>query len=173
MVAYAYRPPFGVAGEITRHMFQAESKAALASNPPLSYGLAVKIDPTTGAVRQLVIGDNTDTDVFGIAARPYPEQMGTAQGPYGQQPLGASQAIPSPPQPMSILRSGYIMVPVNGTPNIGAPVYCWAAPTAAPHLQGGFESAASAGNTIAIGSTKTTFSSGVDANGLAELAFNI
>jgi hypothetical protein len=154
-------------------LFSTESRAALPSNPPLAYGAAVKMDPTTGNVRQLVIGDNTDTDVYGITARAFPEQMGSAQGPYGQQPLGAAQAIPSPPQPVSIMRMGYILVNVNGTPAPGGAVFVWAAPTAAPHTQGGFEAATSAGNTIAIASTKTTWSSGPDANGVAELAFNI
>ena len=42
MVAYAFRPPYGVAGEITRHLFSTESRAALPSNPPLAYGAAVK-----------------------------------------------------------------------------------------------------------------------------------
>jgi len=173
MVAYAFRPPFGVAGDLSRHLFSTESKPALVSNPPLAYGQAVAIDPTTGCVRQLVAGDNTATDIYGITVRAFPEQMGSAQGPYGQQPLGVNQIPPSPPQPLTILRMGHIMVQVNGTPNIGASVFVWAAATAAPHTQGGFESATSAGNTINIASTKTQYMSGPDANGVCELAFNI
>jgi hypothetical protein len=154
-------------------MFSTEPRAALPSNPPLAYGAAVMIDGPTGNVRQLVAGDNTATDVYGIIARDMPTQMPSASGSYGQQPLGATQPIPSPPQPLSVLRHGYIMVQVNGTPTIGAPVFVWAAATAAPHVQGGFEAATSAGNTINVGSTKTTYASGPDANGLCELAFNI
>lgn len=170
-VAYAYRMPIGFAGEINRsHPVSVEPCAPSATSPPTAFGQPVIVDPATQGVRPLVVGDVALTDVYGITARPFPYQAASATN-YGAVGIGQTQTPPTS-QPVDVVRSGYILVPVVGTPRKGDPAFIWVAATAAPHVQGGFETAASAGNTLALASSKTTFNGGPDANGLVELIFN-
>lgn len=173
MVAYAYRMGIGWAGDITRHHFQTEPCAASAATPPTAFGQPVTVDQTTQTVRPLVVGDVALTAIYGITVRMFPGQMAVAPLPYGGSPLGYNTTPPSPPQPIDILRSGYIVVPVVGASKKGMPVFIWVAATAAPHVQGGFEIAASAGNTVALTDSRTTFNGSPDASGMVELAFNV
>jgi hypothetical protein len=172
---FQFRMSAGFAGDVTRAHPSAtiEPNRMSPTNPILGFGFGCVIDAASGGVRQLAAGDSALVDIYGILVRFYPGQAAVPPaGAYGQQPLGTP--VPPPAnQPCDILRAGYIMVPVNGTPVRGAPVFVWVAATAAPHVQGGFEAAASAGNTIAIGGSKTTFNSGPDAYGVCEVAFNI
>ncbi len=79
-------------------------------------------------------------------------------------------------QPVDVLRSGYILAYINPTggaaPVKGGTVYVWVAASNGAHIQGAFETAATAGSTIAL-DAKTTFSGGVDASNFGEIAFNI
>ena len=170
----AYRMGQGFAGDVGRfHPVTIEPARMSSTNPPLGLGLAVVIDPATMSVRQLAPGDTGLTEVYGITVRTYPMQPGIPPtGAWGQQPLGTS-SYPPYDGAIDVLRMGYIMVPVVGTPRKGDPVFVWVAASGGGHVQGGFEAAASAGNTLAIGNVHTTFNSGPDAFGIAELAFNI
>lgn len=171
MVAFAFRPGYGFPGDISRHLFSVEARASDAAIP--ATGIAVMINPVTGNVRPVVPGDSAATDIWGVVVRAFPMQMGAAPGLFGASPLGVPTAPPHPPQPVDILRMGYIIVPVVGAPAPGGPVFVWVAASGSGHTQGGFEAAATAGSTMAINWPKTTFSSGADGSGYAELAVNI
>jgi hypothetical protein len=175
-VAFPFRMGAGFAGDVTRSHPSAtiEPNRQSATAPVLGFGLGVLFDPATASVRQIVIGDIAVVDIYGISVRFYPGQGAPPTGQYGQEPLGTA-TLGGPPtnQPIDILRQGYILVKVVGACRKGDPVFLWAAPSSGGHVQGSFEIAASAGNTIALGSGKTTFNSGPDANGIAEVAYNI
>ena len=70
---------------------------------------------------------------------------------------------------MDILRAGYITVPVVGAPVQGGAVFIWIAASSGNHVQGGFEDQASAGNTIALDTSKYFFNNAPDADGYVEL----
>jgi hypothetical protein len=140
--------------------------------PPTGYGQAAMVNVADGTIRAMAAGDTTVTDVYGITVRPFPFQQ-SVTGPgsvYGSTGFGTTAP---PPGEIDILRQGYIMVPVNGATVKGGAVFVWVAATAAPHVQGGFEAAATAGSTAALSSLKTTFNGTPDANGLVELAYNV
>jgi hypothetical protein len=165
--------PVAVApGEVNRaHPCSIEPTGVSATTPPTGFGQAVVIDTAgNSGVRLVQAGDSALTDVYGITVRPYPYQAGSA-GAYGTAQLGGG--TPALNQPMDVLRSGYIVVAVNGSPKKGQPVFVWCAASGGGHVQGAFEAAASAGNTIAIGGSKTTFNGTPDATGLVEIAYNV
>jgi hypothetical protein len=171
MVAFAYRMPVAVApGEVNRaHPATIEPVSVDQALPPTAYGQAVMIDSTSQGARPVQAGDSTATDVYGFTVRPYPFQT-PAAGAYGAQPLGAAAAQTI--QAMDVLRAGYIIVPVNGAPRKGGAVFVWVAASAAPHVQGGCEAAATAGSTIQL-PVKSTFNGVPDATGLVEIAYNV
>jgi hypothetical protein len=142
------------------------------TNPPTFYGQAVVLDGTSHKVRTVLAGDGALIDLYGITVRPFPFQDSGLAAAFGATNVGVG-ALPAG-RPVDVLRSGYIMAPINGVPVKGGGVFVWAAATAAPHVQGAFETATPGGNGFAItGNDKTTFQGGVDANGIGEIAFNI
>lgn len=171
MVAFAYRMPVAVApGEVNRaHPFTIEPTAVMPTNPPLYFGQAVVVDRASQGVRPVAVADAALDDVYGFTCRPFPYQAGSA-GPYGADPLGGG--TPAAAQPMDVLRSGYMVVACNGNPRKGDPVYVWVGATGGGHVNGGVEAAATAGSTIALANTKTTFNGIPDASGLVEIIFN-
>lgn len=171
-VAFTYRMGAGFVGDINRsHPFSAEPCLIDAAAPPLGYGLAVLADPTTNGVRQLAAGDAGGVYIYGVTVRPFPTQ---------QQSGGMSSAFGSVAPPVSgvidTLKHGYIMVPIvntGGAPAAkGGAVFVWAAASGGGHLQGGFETAATGGSTIALPNYVATFNGPADASGIGELAFN-
>lgn len=171
---FQYRMGAGFSGDVTRAHPSAtiEPNRQSPTNPILAYGFACLIETATGAVRQVAAGDSALTNIYGIAVRMYPGQASPPPStPFAQQVLGYAVAPPGN-QPIDILRAGYIDVLVNGAPVRGGAVFVWVAASAAPHIQGGFEAAATAGSTIAIAGN-TTYNSSPDASGIVELAFNI
>jgi hypothetical protein len=171
---FQFRMGAGFPGDVSRtQSLTSESNKQHPTTPVLGYGYGVLLDPATASVRQIVVGDVALLDIYGIFIRFYP---GQSQAPgntdFAAQPLGFP-IRPLVNQPCDILRRGYIMVRVNGNCRKGDPVFVWAAADAPPHYQGSFEAAATAGSTIAIAPGHTTFGSGPDAYGNAELAFNI
>jgi hypothetical protein len=172
MVAYAYRMPVATApGEVNRaHPFNIEPCGIDQAIPPTAFGQAVVVDRTSQGVRPVQAGDTAITYVYGFTVRPYPYQAGSA-GAYGAANLGGG--TPALVQAMDVLRSGYIIVPVVGTPHKGDPVFIWIAVSGGGHVQGGAEAAATAGSTIQLASTKSTFNGMPDSTGLVEIAFNV
>jgi hypothetical protein len=74
-----------------------------------------------------------------------------------------------------VLRNGLIMVQVNSgaaAPVKGGRVFVWCAADAAGHLEGGYETVFSAGNTVQL-DPRYIFNGGMDANFVAELSVNV
>lgn len=175
-MAFQFRMGNGVAGSVNRfHPATVVPQPIDPTNPP-SIGLAGVIDATSNKFRVIGTGDSALTDVWGILVRPWPFQQGNSPSPnfVGAVGFGGVQPVPQQFGVWDVLRSGYIMVPVVGSPVLGGPVYIWYAVASGAHIQGGAEAGATGGSTFQItGNDKTQFNSGADAFGVAEIGFNI
>jgi hypothetical protein len=167
--ALTYRMPAGFPGDVSR--FPRAVIDPCLVDPTGAYalqpGMPVVVNPANNGVRPLVAGDNALTRIYGIVVRVFPEQQTTG----GMTSALGNSSIPGPTA--SILRSGYIIVPINGTPAKDGQVFIWVAASAAPHVQGGWETAASGGNTITLPLSAADFNGGIDGSGIGELMFNI
>lgn len=179
MVAFSFRMSAPSAGEVNRtHPATIEPALNDATNPATFYGEAVLYNGTANDVRAPLASDTAVTHIDGIIVRPYPQQAPSAPQPYGgtgtvAAPFGYAGTPPAG-APVDVLKAGYISVPVVGTPNKGGAVFVWIAASAAPHVQGGFEAAATGGSTIALETDGRTYYNGpTDANGIGELCFNV
>jgi hypothetical protein len=167
-VAFNYRMPGGFAGDINRsHPASVEPVLWDVTSPPTFTGQAVVVDSGTHNVRACgVTDDSALTDIYGVAVRVFPIQQSTGG-------MSASFGVSAPPanQPGDVLKSGYIMVPVSnaGVPVKGGAVFVWAKPNSGAHVQGGFETTATGGSTIALPLNSYSWNGGPDANGIAEL----
>jgi hypothetical protein len=171
-VAFQYRMGAGFPGDVNRtHPASIEPTLIDSNSPPLGYGLAVVVDPTTQGVRQMAAGDSTLDAIYGITVRPFPTQQSSASN-YGA--IGIGSATPPTSGVMDVLRSGYIMGQLSGAtqPVKGGRVYVWVAASSGGHIQGGFEAAATGGSTIQL-DEKTYFNGPADASGVVEVSFNI
>lgn len=173
-VAFNLSMPAGLPGTVSRHTPPGTIEQCLmnVTTPILGFGFAVLPDlAITNGVRQVAAGDSALTNIYGIAVNPFPTNMQSATN-YGATGFGATP--PPTNQPIDVLRSGYILVPIVGTPQKGGQVFVWVAASGGGHTQGGFEAAATGGSTISIeNDLRTTFSGGVDASGVGEVCFNI
>ena len=149
------------------------------TNPPTFYGQALVAVAASNGVRMVMATDGALTDIFGISVRPFPFQSATVPGStnYGAATIGGISAPPTSGV-LDVLKSGYILVPVVGTPALGGTVDVWFAasvgtyPTAGFHLQGGFEATHTGGSSFTITGRQTLFQGGVDANQVGEIAVN-
>lgn len=182
-----FRMNQGWAGDITRtHPSPVLPKQADPTNPPTLPGQGVIFDATSGKVRKIITADSTSgqasgtypytgvsgsISLDGVTVREFPIQQQTTSANFGAVAIG-NQSLPSS-FPLGIITSGSIIVtlPTSATPLPGGPVYIWNNTTSGSHVQGSFESAYSIGNTVLVANAK--WLSGVDANGNAELAFNL
>lgn len=176
--AFQYRMGAGFPGDVNR-THPAEIEAALldttAAHQFNAYGNAGVIDGTTFQLRGIIAADQSNTVAlvpFGALVRSFP-----FQAPAGSS--NASQGIGAATPPTSgladFLRSGLIMAQLNvgsTAPNKGGGVYVWAAATSGAHIQGGYETAYSAGNTVLM-DPRYTYNGGMDANSVAEISFNV
>lgn len=174
-MAFQFRMGAGFFGDVNRtHPFWVEPGEMDPTNPPTAYGQAVVVDSVSKKIRRVLATDGALTHIYGITVRPFPIQDPGTSAPYGAQSLGGF-TTPAAGQPIDVLRSGYIMSYVNGTPGKGDPVYVWIAANNAPtDYQGFFEAAASGGNTVLItpaGTYETVFNGPPDANGCGEICF--
>ena len=172
-VAIQYRMNAGNPGDVNRtHPATIEPTLIDPSAPPTAYGQPVLVDATTQGVRPLSTGDSAITKVYGVTVRPYPFQQSSGTN-YGAAVLGS--ATPPATGVMDVLRSGYIIgsVPAGSTAVKGGAVFVWIAATSGSHIQGGFETAASGGNTIALDTNTYTFNGAPDAAGNVEICVNI
>jgi hypothetical protein len=165
---FTYRMGAGVPGTVSRMNPAAVIEPVLIdpTAPPTAFGVPVVIAAASQGARVVEIGD-VEANIYGILVRPYPFQQlsggPTANFNSGGPGVGGAD----------VLRSGYILAIINtlgGQPVKGQPVYIWTAASGGGHTLGGFETAASGGNTIAI---PATFQGGVDANGVGEIAYNV
>lgn len=164
-VAFNFRMPGGFAGTVNRtHPASIEPCLADPTSPPAFFGQAVKVVSASQGVAGIGAGDSALTDIYGVSVRPFPTQQMT-----GGPAAAFGNGVPSSIQPVDILKSGYIMVPVVGTPVKGGAVFVWAAASSGSHVAGGFEAAATGGSTIALPQNSYSFNGGPDANGICEL----
>lgn len=175
MVAFPFRMGAGFPGDVNRgHPASIEPTLIDASAPPTSYGQAVLVDSTTEGVRPFAAGDTAITVIWGVTVRPFPMQASTGTA-YGGAAFGA--ATPPPSGAIDVLRSGYIMgtaLPAGASAVVkGGAVFVWCAASTGAHVQGGFESSASGGNTAALDVTRYQFNGPADANGNVEICCNI
>jgi hypothetical protein len=164
MVAYTYRMPAGIAGDVNR--FHAGTTIEVneidASDPPTEYGIFVILDASVHAIRPLNTGDTT---WYGLNVRPFPtSQVNTTDG------LGVSTPPVSGVE--DVLKRGYMTVRLRGATAAvkGGAVYGWAGATAGGHDRGGVEAAAGASGILITGAY---FMGPADANGITEIAFNL
>lgn len=175
-VSFLGRMPAGSPGDVTRHYPPAtiEPCQLATLTPPTLFGQAVVPSLLSdNGVRLVQAGDTALTDIYGITARPFPIQQPTAATAFAPATIGTGGIATT--QPVDVLRSGYILVSLptgNAAPVKGGTVYVWIAADTGAHKQGGFETAASGGNTIALG-PKSTWQGGIDSNGNAELGYNV
>lgn len=174
-VAFGYRMPAGFPGDVNRtHPSPAiTAERADPTNTPSGFGVPVLANSAAGTVRSILTTDTAITALFGVTVRPYPTQQANAVSAFGQQGFGAVVGAIAPNLIIDVLRSGFIMVPVVGSPNKDSAVFLWVAAPSGNHITGGFEVAASGVNTVALDPTRYRWNGGADANGVAELAFNI
>lgn len=171
-VAFTYRMGAGFAGDINRtHPVSVAARKINQTNPPTFFGQAVLYDGATNSARAVLVADNGITQIAGVVARPYPIQDPGTTSPFGAQTFNTG----TPPlnQPVDVVEFGYILVPVVGTPTLGGAVFIWTAAASGNHVVGGFEAAASAGNTSALATASYFFNGPPDANGLVELAIRL
>lgn len=174
-VAFTFRMGAGFTGDVNRtHPASIEPVLIDAASPPLLFGQAVLVDPTTQGIRPMVASDVALTKAYGVTVRAFPTQQSSGTN-YGAAPLGS--AVPPTSGVMDALRAGYIMVQLGNTawPNAkkGSAVFVWTAASTGTHVQGAFEDTFSATNTAALDTNLYTFNGTPDANGVVELAFNI
>ncbi len=159
MVAYVYRMPSGIPGDVSRKENSVvETQTLNASLPFSAYGLVGKM-----AAGNFVpfAGGEAATDAYGVLVRPFPTNSGTD---------GLGTATPPTSGPGDVLRRGYITVKLNGGATVaaGGPVYVRVAAAASGKPLGGFEGAADSTNTVAI---NAIFMSAADADGNVEISF--
>jgi hypothetical protein len=173
MVAYAYRMPAGIPGEVTRFSVGTtiEAQLQMVGNPVPAYGLPVAIDPASGGMRPLTVGD-VAAAVYGVLVRPYPLQPQSAIN-YGQVAVGAP-GVPPASGIIDILKRGYVNVLLTGVGKPaaakGAPARVWVAAPASGEVTGGFTTDTSASGVAIPGAY---FTGAADAAGNTEIAFAI
>ena len=163
-ISLLYNMISGFAGDINRsHPFSEEPNLLDPTNPPTAWGQAVIGNTASGGVRAFLSGD-TGTKITGVLSRPYPIQQTTGGM---AATIGAASVSGNP---VGVLRKGYVLVPVVGTPVKFGPVYIWIAATGGGHTLGGFEAAAGGSGGASTGLlANAEWSSGPDANGIAEV----
>lgn len=169
--AFQFRMGAGFPGDVNRtHPATIEPVLIDATSPPTAFGQPVLVDPTSQGVRPFAAGDTAITTAYGMSVRPYPFQQSSASN-FGSAAFGTG--APPATGVMDVLRAGYIMakLPTGETSVKGGAVYVWCAASTGVHVQGGIESAASAGNTAALAGV--TFNGAPDADGTVEVVFNV
>ena len=187
-VAFTYRMSAGFPGRVNRtHPWEIDAILTDSANntPMTAYGQGAILDGPNNAVRPAASSDQSATPItiYGITVSPFPsQQAATVSGSIGQYggtqgPTGAT-AIIAPPTvgPIDVIRMGYIMCQLataGQSPNKGGQVYIWCtATTGTPgttgyHVQGGFETVASAGNTVPVKNAQ--FNGPADTSGNVEI----
>lgn len=190
--AFQFRMGAGFAGDVARtHPVDIMPTLIDKNAPPTAFGQGVVLDATTSGVRPIATsGDTGITSLYGIIIRPFPFQQSQSGNNWGATETGAgvvSAIAPPTYGEIDVLVRGFALVQCNNfaanAPVKGGQVYIWYAASTGNHVQAGFEAAATGGSTIAIGSPNSNgastfgqnvyWNSGPDANGIAEIAFNI
>jgi len=167
-VAFTYRMGAGFAGDVNRtHPASIEPVLTNATNPPTRYGDPVIVDTATNTIRKLIATDTAVTKIYGILVRPFPVQAASSSGNYGAQSLGNAVPPLGVQVVQDVLREGYGLAQVVGSPTKQGAVFIWIAASSGNHVQSGFEASATGGSTIAI--TNAWFNGPPDASGVTEV----
>ncbi len=163
MVAFLYRMPYGIPGDVTRaSSATVEPQVFNSSLPFAGYGLFGKI--ASGKFVPVTTGDAASA-VYGLLVRPFPTTGANASDPL-------ATAVPPTSGMADVMRRGYANVKVNaGTAALNGAVYIRVAAAAAGKPIGGIEAAADSTNTIQV--SGCIFQGAADASGYAEISFNI
>jgi len=169
--AFAFRMGAGFAGDVNRtHPVSIEAMMLDATNPPTFFGQPVVLDATSHNPRKLLAGDTALTSIEGVIVRPFPTQQPQAATDFA--PATFNSGGPSTKFAQDVLRWGYINVVLGNGQLTGAvrggAVFIWCAASSGNHVQGGFETVASGGNTMSLDG-RFTYRAVQDANGVVEL----
>jgi hypothetical protein len=170
MVAFPFRAPSGIPGDVNRIAAGAtiEPNFQHTTAPMTAYGRAAKLS-AGGGMTPITSGD-TFANVYGISVRAFPVQQQSATN-YGQTGLGS--ATPPETGAIDILKRGYISVRLFGTTSAskGGAVYIWTAASSGANTPGGFVAANPGGSGFQV--TNAYFTGAADADGNAEIAYNL
>lgn len=164
MVAFPYRLPSGILGNVTRiDAATVEAQIYNASNMPGAFGLPVAID--ANGVRPIG-GSDTAATVAGVLVRPFPTS--------GNGTDGLGTATPQSAAIANVLKRGYITAKLNGATAAAkdGTVYVRIANASSGKPVGGFEAAADSGNTVTL-PAQWYFTGPADSSGNVEIAVNI
>lgn len=166
--AFSYRMGAGFPGDPNRtHPFSILPGLMSTASPVRLYGDPVLIDTATNSYRGILVGDTAVTKIDGVLVRPYPTQQTTG----GMSSAIGAAVPPVGPAVCDVLNEGFIIARCNNfatqQPTKGGAVHIWYAASSGAHVQGGFESVATGGSTIAI--TNAKWNGPCDANGITEI----
>jgi hypothetical protein len=160
--AIVYRMPFGVPGDLSRLAAQATVEGQIfGATAFTAYGVPVKLSSGT-VIPAVGSGDA----IYGFLVRPFPVTGASASDPLGT-------AVPPATGMANVLRRGYLNVYVQlgaATCALGSAVYFRTASASGGQPLGGIEGATSGNNTAITGAA---FMGPADANGMAEIAYNL
>jgi hypothetical protein len=166
-VAFGFRMAVGFPGDVNRtHPFSILPGLISATQAVRRYGDPCLYDAANG-YRGIVAGDQSNATAVAIASaivRAYPTQQSS-----GGMSASIGAATPPTAGVADFLREGYMMaqLPAGQTVIKGQAVWIWAVATSGAHIQGGFESLASAGNTVPVSNAR--FTGPPDATGVVEI----
>jgi hypothetical protein len=166
-ISYGYRMGAGFPGDINRTHPAAILPGQMDStNPVAAYGFPA-LNSGTNTMRGLLAADQASlTRIDGVLVRPFPTQQMS-----GGMTSSIGAATPGTTGIHDFLTQGLVMATCNNfaasPPVKGGRVYVWCAASSGQHVLGGFEAAASSGNTILL--TNAKWQSPADSAGVAEL----
>lgn len=161
-VAFTFRMGTGFPGDVNRmHPASILPYLGDATDAPDVYGNAV-LTTSTSTARKIKATDTAVTVIDGIVVRPFPTQQAA-----GGMSASIGAATPPVGGVLDIIKSGYVMTKVVGTPVKDAAVNLWIAASSGSHVQGGFEAAATGGSTVAL--TNVFFNGPAGADGVCEV----
>jgi hypothetical protein len=169
MVAYAFRMPAGIPGDVNRiasgHI-ETQVVSSAAGEAPTAYGLPVVLSSTSGQVGNVRVMTAGDTgQPYGFLVRPYPTQS-------SQDPLNVS----TPPTSglVDILKRGYMTVQLQGptAAKKGDIPYIFLGTTSTTHPVLAAVEAATSTNAVVL-TSNSYFMCPADSNGMIEIAFNL
>lgn len=176
--SFAFRMGAGFPGDVNRTHPSAIFPSQIdADHPPILYGNMCVVDSVSHNVRQLVAADQSDATAltpYGAIVRPYPFQQPSAGVNYAAAAFG-NATPPTSGLGDFLCGGGTIMVQLNAnvTPAVkGGRVFVWCAATAGDHVQGGYETEASAGNTVQL-DPRFSYNGAGDSSGVTEILCNV
>lgn len=167
-VAFTFRMGSGFAGDVNRtHPFSVLPRLQSATLPVLKPGQACLYDGATNTVKRVGAGDTAVTKIAGVSVRSFPISNHSSAS-FGAPSTIGTAALPTTGI-IDVAEDAFmfVSVPSGQTPQLGGAVFVWVAADSGAHVQGGFETVTSAGNTITL--TNAFWQGGVDAQGVAEL----